>query len=73
MNKAFTTVNKQLDPQTNVVLYAPEFFSNLSVIIGNLTATPEGTATLHDYLVWHVVKNFVGYLSLVGSLTTSRS
>ncbi|XP_071527173.1 endothelin-converting enzyme homolog isoform X2 [Panulirus ornatus] len=63
INSAFSKVNKRLSGSRNVVVYAPEFLASLTTIISNTTATDEGIENLHNYLVWQVVRNYVGFLS----------
>ncbi|XP_037790089.1 endothelin-converting enzyme homolog [Penaeus monodon] len=63
INKAFSKIEKKLDSKEHIVVYAKEFLSNLTVIIKNITETEQGKTNLHNYMVWQVAKNFVGYLS----------
>nr|XP_053649769.1 endothelin-converting enzyme homolog [Cherax quadricarinatus] len=62
INSAFTKVNKHLSGSEHVVVYAPEFLKSLGKILQN-TTTPDGILNLHNYLVWQVVRNYVGFLS----------
>ncbi|XP_076035689.1 M13 family metallopeptidase neprilysin 3 isoform X2 [Oratosquilla oratoria] len=63
VNAALVKVKKQMTPKDTVVVYAPDYLRNLNTVLLNLTSTDEGIIAFHDYLVWHVVKNYIGYLS----------
>ncbi|XP_066972387.1 endothelin-converting enzyme homolog isoform X3 [Macrobrachium rosenbergii] len=63
VNTALKSINKQVAKDKPVVVYAPKFLSNLTDIIENITSTDEGKTKFHDYLVWQVIKNYIGFLS----------
>ncbi|XP_045592012.1 endothelin-converting enzyme homolog isoform X2 [Procambarus clarkii] len=63
INSAFNKINKHLSGSEDVVVYAPDFLKNLAKILDNTIATEEGVINVHNYLVWQVVRNYVGFLS----------
>ncbi|XP_042880127.1 endothelin-converting enzyme homolog isoform X2 [Penaeus japonicus] len=63
ISKAFDKIDKKVDSKEEVVVYAKEFLSKLTVLIKNITASEQGNTNLHNYMVWQVAKSFVGYLS----------
>ncbi|XP_050713079.1 endothelin-converting enzyme homolog isoform X3 [Eriocheir sinensis] len=63
INSAFTEVNIHLHGDRKVVVYAPEFLKNLTIILNETKESEEGIIDLHNYLVWQVVQNHVDFLS----------
>ncbi|KAG7172750.1 Endothelin-converting enzyme-like [Homarus americanus] len=63
INSAFNKINKKFGNSRKVVVYAPEFLQSLADILHNTTDTREGIINLHNYLVWQVVRDYVGFLS----------
>ncbi|XP_065172885.1 endothelin-converting enzyme homolog isoform X2 [Atheta coriaria] len=60
---ALHQVKKKVNKKDNVVVYAPDYLKNLTILVKTYQQTVEGNVTLNNYLIWQIVKNFVGCLS----------
>ncbi|CAL4079831.1 unnamed protein product, partial [Meganyctiphanes norvegica] len=60
---AFQKINKPIFDSEEIVVYAPSFLQNLTNIIDTYSSTTEGKVKLHNYVIWHMAKNYVGFLS----------
>lgn len=60
-NSAFEKTGRTINNDV-VVVYAPEFLSNLSTLVTKKNNT-EGKKVLNNYLVWHTVKAMTCCLS----------
>ncbi|KAK4304737.1 hypothetical protein Pmani_023335 [Petrolisthes manimaculis] len=63
LNAAFIKVNKMLSPDDKVVVYATDYLKNLTYILKNMTSNEKGKQTVHNYLVWHGIRGYLGFLS----------
>ncbi|XP_017775297.1 PREDICTED: endothelin-converting enzyme 1 isoform X2 [Nicrophorus vespilloides] len=62
-DNAMRIVNKKISSKDDVVVYAPEYLSNLTLLIEEYNKTAEGKIVLNNYLVWQTVRTFTGCLS----------
>ncbi|XP_060533581.1 endothelin-converting enzyme homolog isoform X2 [Cylas formicarius] len=62
---ALRTVNRKVGPKEPVIVYAPEYLQNLTLLIKEYQSSEAGNNTLNNYLVWQTVRSFVPYLSKV--------
>ncbi|CAH1165627.1 unnamed protein product [Phyllotreta striolata] len=60
---AMRTVNKKISNKEEVVVYAPEYLGNLTVLIKEYNKTVEGKIVLNNYMVWQTVRVFTVCLS----------
>uniref|UniRef100_A0A1B6E866 Endothelin-converting enzyme 1 n=1 Tax=Clastoptera arizonana TaxID=38151 RepID=A0A1B6E866_9HEMI len=60
---ALRLVGKKITDKEKVVVYAPNYLSNLTTIIQNYTKTTDGKIILNNYLVWQTVRSFTSCLS----------
>ncbi|ODM96996.1 Endothelin-converting enzyme 1 [Orchesella cincta] len=60
---AFDKTNRKINNEDVVVVYAPEFLSNLSSLVAKKSNNTEGKTVLNNYLVWHTVKAMTCCLS----------
>ncbi|XP_055373792.1 neprilysin-3 isoform X2 [Condylostylus longicornis] len=60
---AFSIVNRTITNDEPVVVYAPEFFQNLSTLIIMYKKTSEKRTILANYLVWQAVRSLTSCLS----------
>uniref|UniRef100_A0A8D8PUY9 Endothelin-converting enzyme 1 n=1 Tax=Cacopsylla melanoneura TaxID=428564 RepID=A0A8D8PUY9_9HEMI len=62
-NQAFRKVQRKITPQENVVVYAPNYLKQLTLLVNEYNSTTDGKIVLNNYLVWQTVKALTGYLS----------
>ncbi|CRK96791.1 CLUMA_CG009917, isoform A [Clunio marinus] len=60
---AFRLVNRKISDKEKVVVYAPTYLKNLTLLVNNYTRSDNGKIILHNYLVWQTVRNFAACLS----------
>ncbi|KAF6212861.1 hypothetical protein GE061_010571 [Apolygus lucorum] len=60
---AFRSVKKKITDKDKIVLYAPSYLSNLTLIINEYHRTEKGNETLNNYLVWQMVNSLRSCLS----------
>ncbi|XP_046673742.1 endothelin-converting enzyme homolog isoform X3 [Homalodisca vitripennis] len=60
---ALRLVNKKITDKEKVVVYAPDYLRNLTIIIREYNATLEGKTILNNYLVWQTVRSLTACLS----------
>ncbi|KAL3271004.1 hypothetical protein HHI36_021505 [Cryptolaemus montrouzieri] len=56
-------VKKKITTKQQVVVYAPEYLSNLTELVKEYNSTLEGRIALNNYMVWQTVRSFTGCLS----------
>ncbi|XP_045111624.1 endothelin-converting enzyme homolog isoform X2 [Portunus trituberculatus] len=59
----FNEVPNPIGDNDKVVVYAPDYLKNLTIILNETQYSEEGIIDLHNYLVWQVVQNYVDFLS----------
>ncbi|XP_075986986.1 M13 family metallopeptidase neprilysin 3 isoform X2 [Anticarsia gemmatalis] len=62
-NDAFKLVNKTIPETQRIVVYAPEYFKNLTKVIKKFSKTEEDQRTLTSYMMWQVSRSLSTYLS----------
>ncbi|GAB6026306.1 Peptidase M13 [Chamberlinius hualienensis] len=62
-NSAFKSVNRTIVPSDDIVVYAPDFLTNLTMIIERYHSSDEGKIVLNNYLMWQVIRPLVPALS----------
>ncbi|XP_050357045.1 endothelin-converting enzyme homolog isoform X1 [Nymphalis io] len=62
-NDAFKLVNKSIPDNERIVVYAPEYFKNLTRILRKYSKTEEDQKTLTSYMMWQVSRSLSTYLS----------
>ncbi|KAI4454811.1 zinc metalloprotease family m13 neprilysin-related [Holotrichia oblita] len=60
---AMRVVNKKIFSKEQVVVYAPEYLSNLTLLIKEYNETQDGRIILNNYLIWQTVRTYTGCLS----------
>ncbi|XP_054269922.1 endothelin-converting enzyme homolog [Macrosteles quadrilineatus] len=60
---ALRLVNKKITDKEKVVVYAPDYLRNLTLIIKEYNSTLEGKTILNNYLVWQTVRSLTACLS----------
>ncbi|XP_076756749.1 M13 family metallopeptidase neprilysin 3 isoform X2 [Xylocopa sonorina] len=56
-------VNKEIDNETMIVNFAPEYFAKLSNLVLEYKKTNKGKIVLNNYLVWQTVRSLTACLS----------
>ncbi|XP_033226220.1 endothelin-converting enzyme homolog isoform X2 [Belonocnema kinseyi] len=56
-------VGKKINSKTNIVNYAPEYFTKLNKLLQEYNKTTEGKVTLNNYLIWQTVRSLTACLS----------
>ncbi|PZC81626.1 hypothetical protein B5X24_HaOG212332 [Helicoverpa armigera] len=62
-NDAFKLVNRTIPDTERIVVYAPEYFKNLTKVIKKYSRTEEDQRTLTSYMMWQVSRSLSTYLS----------
>ncbi|XP_045456630.1 endothelin-converting enzyme homolog [Melitaea cinxia] len=62
-NDAFKLVNRTIPDNERIVVYAPEYFKNLTKLIRKYSKTEEDQKTLTSYMMWQVSRSLSTYLS----------
>ncbi|KAI5636454.1 peptidase family m13 domain-containing protein [Phthorimaea operculella] len=62
-NDAFQNVNRTITDNERVVVYAPDYFRNLTRVIKKYTRTDEDQKTITSYMMWQVSRSLSTYLS----------
>lgn len=62
-NDAFKLVNRTISDNERIVVYAPEYFRNLTRVIKKYSKTEEDQKTLTSYMMWQVSRSLSTYLS----------
>ncbi|XP_063542862.1 endothelin-converting enzyme homolog isoform X1 [Cydia strobilella] len=62
-NDAFRLVGRSISENERIVVYAPEYFRNLTKVIKNYTRSKEKKTILKNYLIWQVSRSLSTYLS----------
>ncbi|XP_063370105.1 endothelin-converting enzyme homolog isoform X2 [Cydia amplana] len=62
-NDAFRLVGRSISENERIVVYAPEYFRNLTKVIKNYTRSKEKKTILKNYLIWQVSRALSTYLS----------
>lgn len=60
---AFKQVGKKITSKEVVVVYAPDYLKNLTVVIREYNTTETGRTTLNNYIIWQTVKALTPSLS----------
>ncbi|XP_064461108.1 endothelin-converting enzyme homolog isoform X2 [Ornithodoros turicata] len=60
---AFSQINKTISSKQEVVVYAPEYMSNMSSLVREYMSTENGKVVICNYLGWSLVHSMVSYLS----------
>ncbi|KAJ8982237.1 hypothetical protein NQ317_013539 [Molorchus minor] len=60
---AMRIVGKKITVKEQIVVYAPDYLSNLTELITEYNSTTEGKIVLNDYMVWQTVRLFTVCLS----------
>lgn len=60
-NSSFISRHK-LSEDEHVVIYSPEYFEELSILMKNYTSTEAGRQTLANYLGWSVIQSLIATL-----------
>lgn len=62
-NDAFKLVNRTIPDTQRIVVYAPDYFKNLTRIIQKYNKTEEDQRTITSYMMWQVSRSLSTYLS----------
>ncbi|XP_050671750.1 endothelin-converting enzyme homolog isoform X2 [Leptidea sinapis] len=62
-NDAFKLVNRTIPDDERIVVYAPEYFKNLTKVLKRYTKTEEDQRTVNSYMMWQVSRSLSTYLS----------
>ncbi|XP_026317208.1 endothelin-converting enzyme homolog isoform X2 [Hyposmocoma kahamanoa] len=62
-NDAFKVVNRTITENERIVVYAPDYFRNLTKVIKKYSRTDEDQKTLTSYMMWQVSRSLSTYLS----------
>ncbi|XP_037295132.1 endothelin-converting enzyme homolog isoform X3 [Manduca sexta] len=62
-NDAFKLVNRTILDSERIVVYAPDYFKNLTKIIRRYSKTEEDQRTITSYMMWQVSRSLSTYLS----------
>ncbi|KAJ2941005.1 hypothetical protein O0L34_g13132 [Tuta absoluta] len=62
-NDAFITVNRSITENERVVVYAPDYFRNLTKVLKRYSRTDEDQKTITSYMMWQVSRSLSTYLS----------
>ncbi|XP_052752968.1 endothelin-converting enzyme homolog isoform X1 [Galleria mellonella] len=62
-NDAFKLVNRTIPDTERIVVYAPEYFRNLTKVIRRYSKTEDDQKTLTSYMMWQVSRSLSTYLS----------
>ncbi|CAG5037602.1 unnamed protein product [Parnassius apollo] len=62
-NDAFKLVNRTISDNERIVVYAPEYFRNLTRVLRKYSKTEEDQKTLTSYMMWQVSRSLSTYLS----------
>nr|XP_023014776.1 endothelin-converting enzyme homolog isoform X2 [Leptinotarsa decemlineata] len=60
---AMRIVNKKVTTKEQIVVYAPDYLKNLTILIEQYNKTEEGRIVLNNYMVWQTVRVFTVCLS----------
>ncbi|KAK9886551.1 hypothetical protein WA026_016825 [Henosepilachna vigintioctopunctata] len=60
---AMRVIKKKITSKQQVVVYAPEYLTNLTELIKEYNSTTKGKIILNNYMIWQTVKSFTGCLS----------
>ncbi|KAL3861160.1 hypothetical protein ACJMK2_007225 [Sinanodonta woodiana] len=63
LNTLLSVTNQSFTESEEIVVYAPEYLQNMTVLLRDTMSTEEGNRTLRNYLIWHVAKTMAPYLS----------
>lgn len=62
-NDAFKLVNRTILDTERIVVYAPEYFKNLTKVLKRYNRTEEDQKTITSYMMWQVSRSLSTYLS----------
>lgn len=62
-DSAFSQINASLSANESIVLYSPDYLSNLSSLLIEYNGTEEGRVVLANYLVWSAAQTLTPTLS----------
>ncbi|CAF4895993.1 unnamed protein product [Pieris macdunnoughi] len=62
-NDAFKLVNRTIYDDERIVVYAPEYFRNLTRVLRKFSKSEEDQRTLTSYMMWQVSRSLSSYLS----------
>ncbi|XP_061380294.1 endothelin-converting enzyme homolog isoform X1 [Danaus plexippus] len=62
-NDAFKLVNRSISDNERIVVYAPEYFRNLTRLVRKYSKSEEDQKTLTSYMMWQVSRSLSSYLS----------
>ncbi|CAH0403542.1 unnamed protein product [Chilo suppressalis] len=62
-NDAFKLVNRSISDTERIVVYAPDYFRNLTKVIAKYSKTEDDKRTLTSYMMWQVSRSLSTYLS----------
>ncbi|XP_073991312.1 M13 family metallopeptidase neprilysin 3 isoform X3 [Rhodnius prolixus] len=60
---ALRLVRKKITDKEKVVVYAPNYLANLTIVLNEYMNTSEGNITINNYLVWQTVRSMTACLS----------
>lgn len=60
---AFLPVSRKIKPTETIIVYSPEYLTNISELVKEKLMTIEGKNMLNNYLMWQIIRNFNGALS----------
>ncbi|KAL4221416.1 Endothelin-converting enzyme 2 [Mactra antiquata] len=63
LNSIMSVANVTVSPADHVVVYMPGYLQNLTKLIQQTMMEENGKKTLHNYMMWHVVKDMTPYLT----------
>jgi endothelin-converting enzyme len=63
VNQLFSVTNYTVDENESILVYEPSFMTSISELVNKTLHSPNGNRTLHNYMIWHVVKMLTSYLS----------
>ncbi|XP_041983759.1 endothelin-converting enzyme homolog isoform X2 [Aricia agestis] len=62
-NDAFKLVNRTISDTERIVVYAPDYFKNLTKVVRRYSKTEDDQRTLTSYMMWQVSRSLSTYLS----------
>ncbi|CAH2060687.1 unnamed protein product, partial [Iphiclides podalirius] len=62
-NDAFKLVNRTISDNERIVVYAPEYFRNLTRVVRKYSRTEDDQKTVTSYMMWQVSRSLSTYLS----------
>jgi len=63
INSLLLVANYTVSGTEQVVVYEPTFIEKMSALVSDVLQRPDGNRTLHNYMMWHLVKLMSQFLS----------